>query len=58
MNHNLSPGLMPPAPPFTEKQGQYLAFIYAYTRASCKNRNLKLCAPQHPLQVSDFQGNR
>jgi len=23
---------MPPAPPFTEKQGQYLAFIYAYTQ--------------------------
>ena len=32
MNHNLNPGLMPPAPPFTEKQGQYLAFIYAYTQ--------------------------
>ena len=32
MNHNLSQGLMPPAPPFTQKQGQYLAFIYAYTQ--------------------------
>ena len=32
MNHNLSPGLTPPTPPFTEKQGQYLAFIYAYTQ--------------------------
>ena len=32
MNHKISPGLTPPAPPFTEKQGQYLAFIYAYTQ--------------------------
>ena len=23
---------MSPAPPFTDKQGQYLAFIYAYSR--------------------------
>ncbi len=23
---------VPPAPPFTDKQGQYLAFIYAYSR--------------------------
>ena len=28
MNHNLSPSLMPPSPPFTEKQWQYLAVTY------------------------------
>ena len=32
MNHKNSPGLTPPALPFTERQGQYLAFIYAYTQ--------------------------
>ena len=32
MNHKISPGRTPPSPPFTEKQGQYLAFIYAYTQ--------------------------
>lgn len=32
MNHKISPGQTPPAPLFTEKQGQYLAFIYAYTQ--------------------------
>ena len=32
MNYNLSPDMTPLTPPFTEKQGQYLAFIYAYTQ--------------------------
>jgi hypothetical protein len=29
---NLMAGVSPPAKTFTPKQGQYLAFIYAYTR--------------------------
>jgi len=32
MNRNLSPSLMPPSPPFTEKQWQYLAFTYTQVR--------------------------
>lgn len=32
MNQNLGTSPTPAPPPFTEKQGQYLAFIYAYTQ--------------------------
>jgi DNA-binding MarR family transcriptional regulator len=32
MNQMPGPCLAPPAPGFTPKQGQYLAFIYAYTQ--------------------------
>lgn len=32
MNQDLSQNQTPSSPPFTEKQGQYLAFIYAYTQ--------------------------
>ena len=48
MNHNLSPGLMPPSPPFTEKQGQYLAFIYAYSQ-------VRGCAPAEAELQRHFQ---
>lgn len=35
---------MSPAPPFTDKQGQYLAFIYAYT-----------CVLERPPAEADLQ---
>jgi hypothetical protein len=31
MNHGAEPGHAPSQPRFTQKQGQYLAFIHAYT---------------------------
>jgi DNA-binding MarR family transcriptional regulator len=31
MNQGFEPRLAPPLPRFTQKQGQYLAFIHAYT---------------------------
>jgi DNA-binding MarR family transcriptional regulator len=31
MNHRFEPGHAPSRPRFTQKQGQYLAFIHAYT---------------------------
>jgi hypothetical protein len=31
MNQRFEPCLAPPLPRFTPKQGQYLAFIHAYT---------------------------
>ena len=56
---------MSPAPPFTDKQGQYLAFIYAYTRVLGRppaeadmQRHFKVTPPTVHQMVLTLERNR
>ena len=51
-----------PGPSFTPKQGQYLAFIYAYTRvlgpAPCRSQTPAALQSEPPFRPSDGANSR
>ena len=52
MNQRFEPCLAPPPPRFTPKQGQYLAFIHAYTLVL--GRPPAHADPLHHFRVTPF----